>query len=170
MTKKAFVSLGSNIEPEKNLPLAVERLAKIGEILAVSMVYQNPAVGPTPQPDFLNAAVLIDTDLEPLEIWAELREIEAALGRVRSEDKYAPREIDLDLCLLGDWVFESRELTLPDPGLLLRPHLIVPMAELAPDFRHPLSGESLAQIADRLRMDAQLTPRPDVALKVNPPR
>jgi 2-amino-4-hydroxy-6-hydroxymethyldihydropteridine diphosphokinase len=166
MTKKAFVSLGSNIEPEKNLPLAVERLAKIGEILAVSMVYQNPAVGPTPQPDFLNAAVLIDTDLEPLEIWAELREIEAALGRVRSEDKYAPRELDLDLCLLGEMVFESLELTLPDPELLLRPHLIVPMAELAPEFRHPLTGESLAQIADRLKIEADLTPRPDVARKM----
>jgi 2-amino-4-hydroxy-6-hydroxymethyldihydropteridine diphosphokinase len=170
MSEKAFVSLGSNIEPEKNLPLAVDQLAKVGEVLAVSMVYQNPSVGPTPQPDFLNAAALIATDLEPLEIRAELRKIEAAMGRVRSDDKYAPRQIDLDLCLLGDWVFESRELTLPDPELLLRPHLIVPIAELAPDFRHPLSGESLAQIADRLRMDAQLTPRPDVALKVNPPR
>ncbi len=166
MTEKAFISLGSNIEPEKNLPLAVERLAQIGEILAISMVYQNPAVGPTPQADFLNAAVMIATDFEPLEIRAKLREIETGMGRVRSEDKYAPRQIDLDLCLLGNWVLESPELTLPDPELLLRPHLIVPIAELAPDFRHPLTGDSLAHISERLKIDAQLTPRPDIALEI----
>jgi 2-amino-4-hydroxy-6-hydroxymethyldihydropteridine diphosphokinase len=166
MSEKAFISLGSNIDPERNLPLAMRNLEAIGEIRAVSAVYQNPSVGPTPQPDFLNAAVLIATDLEPLEIRAILREIEAAMGRVRSEDKYAPREIDLDLCLLGAWVFESPGLTLPDPDLLLRPHLIVPMAELAPDFRHPLTGERLFAIAERLKTNADLTPRPDVSRKM----
>jgi 2-amino-4-hydroxy-6-hydroxymethyldihydropteridine diphosphokinase len=167
MSEKAFISLGSNIDPEQNLPLAMRNLGCIGEILAVSMVYQNPAVGPTQQPDFLNAAVLIATNLEPLEIRAKLREIEAAMGRVRSEDKYAPREIDLDLCLLGETVFESPELTLPDPDLLEQPHLIVPMAELDPYFIHPITGESLVQIAERLKMNADLTPQPDVARKMN---
>jgi 2-amino-4-hydroxy-6-hydroxymethyldihydropteridine diphosphokinase len=163
MTKKAFISLGSNIDPEENLPLAMRKLSVIGEIVAVSMVYQNSAVGPTPQPDFLNAAVLIATDLEPMELRTRLRDIEAKMGRVRSDDKYAPREIDLDLCLLGEILFESPELTLPDPNLLERPHLIVPMAELEPDFVHPVTGESLWRIAERLKGDTQLTPRPDVA-------
>ncbi len=163
MTEKAFISLGSNIEPEQNLPLAMNHLQVIGEILAVSMVYQNPAVGPAPQPDFLNAAVLIATHLEPLEIRARLREIEAEMGRVRSEDKYAPREIDLDLCLLGEQILESPELTLPDPDLLEGPYLIVPMAELDPEFPHPITGESLVRIAELLKNDADLTPRSDVA-------
>ncbi len=168
MTEKAFISLGSNIDPELNLPLAMQRLESIGEILAVSMVYQNPAVGPTPQANFLNAAVLIATDFEPLEIRARLREIESDMGRVRSEDKFAPREIDLDLCLLGERVFESSELMLPDTDLLERPHLIVPMAELDPRFIHPIAGESLGNIAGRLSTNAQLTPRPDVARKLKP--
>lgn len=168
MSEKAFISLGSNINPEVNLPMAMRSLDAIGEVLAVSMVYQNPAVGPTPQADFLNAAVLIATDLEPLEIRARLREIEVALGRVRSEDKYAPREIDLDLCLLGELIFESPELTLPDPDLLERPHLIVPVAELDPDFIHPITGESLDQIAERRKIDSDLTPRPDVTRNMKP--
>lgn len=163
MTKKAFVSLGSNIDPEENLPLAMRNLGAVGEILAVSMVYQNRAIGPIPQPDFLNAAVLIATDLEPLVIRTKLREIEAEMGRVRSEDKYAPREIDLDLCLFGETIFESPELTLPDPDLLERPHLIVPMAELDPDFIHPITGEKLSQIAESLKDSAKLTPRSDIA-------
>ncbi len=163
MTEKAFISLGSNIDPEKNLPLAMRSLGVIGEILAVSTVYQNPAIGSTPQPDFLNAAVLIATQLEPLEIRARLREIEAEMGRVRSEDKYAPREIDLDLCLLGEMVLESPELTLPDPNLLERPHLIVPLAELEPEFRHPVTGEILGRIAERLKTNTILTPRLHIA-------
>ena len=166
MTEKAFISLGSNINPEQNLPLAVKHLRVIGEILAVSMVYQNPAVGPTPQADFLNTAVLIATDLEPLEIRARLREIEAEMGRVRSEDKYDPRVIDLDLCLLGERIFESPELTLPDPDLLERPHLIVPMAELDADFIHPVTRESLGRIAKALNDDLNLTPRVDIAHKM----
>jgi 2-amino-4-hydroxy-6-hydroxymethyldihydropteridine diphosphokinase len=163
MTDLAFISLGSNIDPEENLPLAMRNLGVIGEVLAVSMVYQNPAVGPTPQPDFLNAAVLIATDLVPLEIRAKLREIEIEMGRIRSEDKYAPRQIDLDLCLLGDTIFQNPELTLPDSDLLERPHLIIPMAELDSEFRHPITGESLTSIAERVKTNADLTPRPDVA-------
>jgi len=166
MTQKAFISLGSNIDPEQNLPLAAKNLEIIGEIMAVSMVYQNPAFGPTPQPDFLNAAVMIATDLEPLEIRARLRKIEAEMGRVRSKDKYAPREIDLDLCLLGERIFESPELTLPDPDLLERPHLIGPMAELDPAFIHPVTKESLGRIAERSKSNTVLTPRSDIAWKI----
>lgn len=168
MSQKAFIALGSNIDPEKNLPTAVKHLTKIGEILAVSMVYQNPAVGPTPQPDFLNAAVLIATDFAPLEIRARLRQIESEMGRVRSKDKYAPREIDLDLCLLGETVFESPKLTLPDPNLLEQPHLIVPMAELDPDFIHPVTGKNLISEAERLKTRAKLTSRPDVTQRIKP--
>jgi 2-amino-4-hydroxy-6-hydroxymethyldihydropteridine diphosphokinase len=168
MTQKAFISLGSNINPEENLPLAMRNLDAIGEIIAVSMVYQNPAVGPTPQPEFLNAAVLIATDLKPLEIRARLRQIEAEMGRLRSDDKYAPREIDLDLCLLGDLLFESPVLTLPDPDMLERPHLIIPLAELDPEFIHPVAGEKLGQIAESLKDNVNLTPRLDVADKLKP--
>ena len=163
MPELAFISLGSNVEPETYLPLAAGRLHAIGKLLAVSMVYQNRAVGPGPAPDFLNAAVLVGTTMQAAEIRRRLRQIETDLGRARTADKYAPRVIDLDLCLLGPEILETPELRLPDPDILTRAHLAVTLAELAPEFMHPITAETLARIADRLRTGADLEPRPDVA-------
>lgn len=174
MLEIAFISLGSNIEPERYLALAVKGLHALGEIRSVSMVYQNPSIGPTPQPDFLNAAVAVATGFPAGEIRACLRALEAELDRVRTQDKFAARTIDLDLCLLGDRILREPELVVPDPDLLTRAHLIVPIAELDPDFLHPETGERLQTIANRLRNSAELTPRPDVAQRLrlelnNPP-
>lgn len=169
MTEPAFIAIGSNIEPEKHLPLSLARLTQLGELLRYSGVYQCPAIGPTPQPDFLNAAALVQTRLPPTEIREQLRRIEADLGRIRTSDKYAPRTTDLDLCLLGSLVLETPELVLPDPELLIRPHLAIPMAELDPSFVHPLSGETLEAIARRLLPEASLMARPDVAITITRP-
>ena len=79
MTELAFIALGSNIDPETNLPLAASRLSELGKPIAGSMVYQNPAIACEPQPDYLNAAVLVETDLEPVKIRAILREIETEI-------------------------------------------------------------------------------------------
>lgn len=166
MPEDAFIALGSNIEPEKYLPLAIARLEILGRRLAVSSVYQNPALGPEPRPDFLNAAALVESELPPLEIRSLLRSIETELGRVRSDDKYAPRRIDLDLCLLGGTILNTPELILPDPDLLTRAFLAVTMAELSPGFPHPITKEPLVDIASRLRPGANLTPRPDVVLRI----
>lgn len=164
MSERAFIALGSNIEPERYIPLAISRLAMLGILRKISNVYQNPAIGPTPQADYLNAAVLLETDLPALEIRLLLRSIEASLGRVRSADRYAPRTIDLDLCLLGDLVLESAELVLPDPDLLTRPFLARTMAELDPGFRHPLSGQTLREIANQLGTADDAAARPDLNL------
>ena len=165
MTELAFIALGSNIDPEINLPLAAARLSELGNLIAVSKVYQNPAIADEPQPDYLNAAVLIETTLDPLTIRDKLREIEADLGRIRTEDKFAPRTIDLDLCLLGDRVLDHELISLPDPDLLKRAHLAVTLAELRPDFLHPITGDSLEEIANELQKDAELKPRPDIVLQ-----
>lgn len=167
MTELAFIALGTNIDPETNLPLATTRLSELGNPIAISTVYQNPAIADEPQPDYLNAAVLIETALDPLTIRKKLREIEADLGRIRTEDKFAPRTIDLDLCILGDRVLDHELLSLPDPDLLKRAHLAVTLAELRPDFLHPITGDSLEKIAHELREDAELNPRPDVVLSLN---
>lgn len=164
MAKKALIALGSNIDPVRYLPAAVAKLTVLGRVAAVSRVYQNAALGPTPQPDFLNAAVLLETDFAPLELRRRLREIEAGLGRVRNDDKYAPRTIDLDLCLYGGIVANTPELTLPSPEITSRAYLAVTLAELDPEFVHPLTGEPLRRIADRLRESARLTPRPQVLI------
>jgi 2-amino-4-hydroxy-6-hydroxymethyldihydropteridine diphosphokinase len=160
----AFISLGSNIQPEKHLRLAAERLLELGEQVYFSHVYQSTAVGPIRQEDFLNAAAKLCTDFDPLTIRRRLRQIEAALGRIRTEDKYAPRTIDLDLCLLGDRILRTESLVLPDPGLLVHPHLVVPMAELDPEFPHPETMEPLGRIAQRLKEKSKLTRREDVKL------
>ncbi|MFV9674614.1 MAG: 2-amino-4-hydroxy-6-hydroxymethyldihydropteridine diphosphokinase [Anaerolineales bacterium] len=165
MTELAFIALGSNIDPERNLPLAAARLSELGNPIASSTVYQNPAIADEPQPDYLNAAVLIETTLDPLTIRDKLREIEADLGRIRTEDKFAPRTIDLDLCLLGDRVLDHELISLPDPDLLKRAHLAVTLAELRPDFLHPITGDSLEEIANELQKDAELKPRPDIVLQ-----
>jgi 2-amino-4-hydroxy-6-hydroxymethyldihydropteridine diphosphokinase len=175
MTELAFISLGSNIDPEENLLQAVRCLRALGELRAVSEVYQNPAVGPVSQDDFLNAAILIETGLRASTLRERLRAFEADMGRERMESlagyppeaaKYAPRTIDLDLCMLGDLVLEAPPVTLPDPDVLTKPHLAIPLAELAPDFPHPITGEPLQEIADRLLPGAQLTPRPDISIRL----
>lgn len=168
MADPAFISLGSNVEPERNLPAACRRLHEIGVLQAMSQVYQSPAVGPRPAPDFLNAAALVETGLQPEEIQRRLRQIESDIGRVRTGDRYAPRPIDLDLCLLGSRVVHTPNLRLPDPDLLTRPYLAVTLAELAPDFVHPETGQRLAAIAGRLRMGAELRLRLDVTSLLRP--
>ncbi len=162
MTEPAFLSLGSNVAPEDYLPRAVAVLKDVGRVLAVSTAYRNPAVGPVPQPDYVNTAALVETDLPAHLLHERLHAIEDRLGRRRGEDRYAPRRIDIDLILLGNQVLDDDGLRLPSPMLLKRAFVAVPLAELAPDFRHPISGERLSLIAERLRPQAILTPLPEL--------
>ncbi len=157
MTELAFIAIGSNIEPEVNLPLAVRRLTSLGIVRRVSSVYRNPALGPRGQPDFANAAALLETELPPEDLRRELRSIEAELGRVRTPDKFAPRTIDLDLSLYGDQVLEIEGSRLPDPELQERAYLALTLAELSPKFPHPEDDRTLHEIADSLRPGAELT-------------
>jgi 2-amino-4-hydroxy-6-hydroxymethyldihydropteridine diphosphokinase len=143
-----------------NLPLAVVRIQELGDLSAVSRVYENPAVGGDPQANFLNTAALVQVEHSSELIREALRRIEADLGRVRSEDKYAARTIDLDLAMLGDRV--EPEPPLPDPEIEHMAHLAVPLAELSPDFIHPHSGETLQAIAERVERPEPFEPRPDV--------
>ena len=163
----AFVSIGSNLDPEHNLPRAIVRLRQLGRLRGISSVYQNEAIGDRLQPDYLNAAVLLEVDHPPEALRAALRSIEAELGRVRTSDKYAPRTIDLDLSLFSDQILHSPEFQIPDPGITRLPHLAIPLADLAPEYRHPELGETLAQIADRLRAGSQLVPRADLSQEIN---
>jgi 2-amino-4-hydroxy-6-hydroxymethyldihydropteridine diphosphokinase len=166
LDEKAYIALGSNIEPEHNLIRAAQALKALGTILATSRVYRNPAIAPESQPDYLNAAVLLLTDLEPLALRLELRQIETELGRVRSADKYAPRTIDLDLCLYGRLVLETESMTLPDPDITSRAHLAVTLAELNPDYVLPTSDESLSSVALRLRESTHLTLEKDLSRRL----
>lgn len=149
-----FVSLGSNIEPQWNLRQAVDRLGQSCLLRAESHAYRTPPQGYLEQDAFLNMAVCLETDLQPLLLKVDvLASIERELGRVRDpNNKNAPRTIDLDISLWDNRVFEYGEKPwrVPDPDILRFAHVVVPLAELAPDFLHPETGETLRAIANRL--------------------
>jgi 2-amino-4-hydroxy-6-hydroxymethyldihydropteridine diphosphokinase len=143
------VLLGSNIAPERHLREALRRMGTRVGVREVSAFYATAPVSAWPNaPGFLNAAALVETDLTPERLKSDvLRAIEAELGRVRIPgDKTAPRVIDLDLALYGDRV-AAGDLELPEPALLTAAYAAVPVAELVPDWRHPVDGRRLAEIA-----------------------
>jgi len=147
----ALIALGSNIAPERNLVAAVAALRARAQVVGVSSAWATAAVGPPGQPAFLNAAVRLETDLPAGRLRdGLLHGIERDLGRVRTADRYAPRPIDLDLTAYGEQRLRLGEREVPDPDLLREAFLAVPAAEVAPDWIHPVTGESLATIAVRL--------------------
>jgi 2-amino-4-hydroxy-6-hydroxymethyldihydropteridine diphosphokinase len=163
---RVFVALGSNIRPEHNLCEAVRRLASHCSVLAVSPVYETEPVGTIDQPNFLNTAACIETDLDAVALKREVLEpIEKELGRVRTADKNAPRTIDLDITLFNDQVLDAGGRHIPDPDLLRYAHVAIPIADLAPQYRHPETGQTLHQIAKSLS-DAGLLRRTDVSLPI----
>ena len=170
----ALITLGSNIAPERNLPRAVALLRQNYHLTvrAISRVYESLPVSASggvaeDPPPFHYAALLVESDgyYGPLALkFHVLRFIELLLGRARSADRFAPRPMDLDLALFGDCVLSSPHLTLPDPDILTRAHVVLPLAEVAPDWRHPLTGQTLAAIAAGFGEVAGIYPRDDLAL------
>ncbi len=147
---RAFVSIGSNIEPEEKVKEALGLLKRQVDIRAVSTVYLTEPIGPPGQPPYYNCVVEIETELPPLELKHRvLRWIEEALGRRRSGDKYAARAIDLDLILYDELVLTCEDLTLPDPDIVRRPFLAIPLHELAPGLAVPGSGFSIDEAASK---------------------
>lgn len=146
-----FVSLGSNIEPEKNLAAAVGILRAKCPILAVSSWYRTAPQGFTEQADFINMAVKLTTDLQPLAFKQQVLDaIEKALRRVRDpSNRNAPRTIDLDIALWNDQVFDygHKPWHVPDKDITRFAHVAIPLAEIAPDYVHPETGQTLRQIA-----------------------
>ena len=147
---RAYIGVGSNIDPEANIPAALRMLAEVATIVGISTFYRTPALGP-PSADasdasggiiprsitaeFINGVVAVETDLPPRELkFGVLRPIERVLGRVRDAEKFAPRTIDLDIAVYGDVVIDEPDLVIPDPGIMSRAFLAMPLAELAPEL------------------------------------
>ncbi len=148
---RIFVSVGSNIEPEKNVRSALRLLEEQVTIRHISTVFLTEPVGPAGQPPYYNCVIDAETDLAPADLKQNvLRRIEAGLGRTRTNDKYAPRAIDLDLLLYDDVTMETEELVLPDPDIVRRPFLAAMLRELAPDLAIPGTGRKISDIAKGL--------------------
>jgi 2-amino-4-hydroxy-6-hydroxymethyldihydropteridine diphosphokinase len=149
---KAYVGLGSNLgDREAAIRAALDALAAIPEttLTRASSLYDTEPAGEPDQPDFLNAVAELDTDLTPQQLLWNLMLIEKRLGRVRTT-RWGPRTIDLDLLLAGDHVVDEPELKLPHPELTRRSFVLVPLVELDPLLRHPLTGETLLHHLSRL--------------------
>ena len=139
----AYLNLGSNIQPEANLPKAVELLSKVGEILKISRVWESEAIGADGQ-NYLNACLSFRCTAALIELKEKIIDpIESALGRVRGEDKFAPRTIDIDIILFDDEPLDYNNWTLP--------FIVIPLADIYPDFKVPENGELITETATRLR-------------------
>jgi 2-amino-4-hydroxy-6-hydroxymethyldihydropteridine diphosphokinase len=140
--------LGSNIEPEKNIRLAVKLLSWGLEVTAISTVYMTKAEKRPNDPDYYNCVAQIRTVLDPHTIKDRvLRPIEMVLGRKRTKDRYASRTIDLDLILYDDLISRGIHLVLPDPDIASRPYLAIPLRELSPHMQIPGMG-AIGEIAE----------------------
>ncbi len=148
----ALLTLGSNIEPERHMPAAVRALRRSPRIVVqrVSPLYWTPPVGTGDDRPFLNGAARITTTMGIRELRDELRRIEEACGRVRSDDKYAPRTIDIDIAYYGDLVLDEGGITVPDPGVAEHAHLAVPLADIAPEWVDPKNSLTIRDLVLKL--------------------
>lgn len=155
----AYLSLGSNIQPESNLIRAMELLQNYGRIEKISNVWESESVG-AEGPNYLNVCVLLVTPLAQAELKERaLLSIETGLGRRRSANKFAPRTIDIDIV-----VFDGAS---HDDKYWEQAFVVVPLAEIYPEYRNPLAQESITKTATRLRSKLWMETRPGVLRRFN---
>lgn len=161
----AYLVLGSNIEAELYVPAAATELQAYGAILIASRVWETEPVGFTEQANFLNAALLLETELSVDQLRNQaIPDIEHALDRRRDPNNgHGPRTIDIDIALFNDEIIARHDI--PDPDILQRRFVAELLAEIAPDYVHPLTRQTLREIADSLRDSVSgMWPRSDVLL------
>lgn len=145
------IALGGNLGNTRQIladaVIALDASAGIA-VSAKSRLYKTAPIGP-PQPDYLNACVLADTTLTPRSLLVQLLAIENQFGRVRAE-RWGARSLDLDLLFFGDQVIDLPRLTVPHPRLHKRAFVLVPLADISPDWSHPIFGKTTVQLLAQL--------------------
>ena len=152
MYKIVYLSLGSNVgDRVGNLKAAIAGLGTLGEVVAVSSFYETEPVEFTAQPWFLNCAVKLDTEKMPKQLLAGILDVEQQMGRRRrGEQKKGPRTIDIDILLFGNSIIETKGLTIPHPAMHERRFVLEPLAEIAPEVRHPVFKKAIRELRDAL--------------------
>ena len=148
----AFIGLGSNLaDPQSQILAALTKLKELEhcQVTNVSSLYFSRPMGPQDQPDYMNAVVAIATTLSPLALLDKLQQIENDAGRVRKEDRWGARVLDLDILLFDQQLINTVRLTVPHYGLKQREFVLLPLAEIAPDLVLP-DGESIVTLAENI--------------------
>lgn len=149
---RIWLAIGSNLaSPLQQVNAALAALAQIPEtqVVTVSAFYRTPPLGPQDQPDYLNAAVALDTTLEPEALLDHTQRIELQQGRVRKDERWGPRTLDLDIMLFGYRVINTPRLTIPHYDMKNRGFMLWPLFEIAPELTFP-DGETLKAVLQRL--------------------
>lgn len=162
----AYLSLGSNMDAERNLRRLAAALRAQFTVMAISPVYETAPVGlGVGSENYLNAAAVIQTEDDPVRLKAALKTIEAQLGRTSGEKHVVA---DADIVLFDDQQYSSAMLggkrPIPDPAILTEAYVCVPLADVAPEVVHPITGQTLAAIAAAMRSERWLRARPDIRL------
>ncbi|WP_371187155.1 2-amino-4-hydroxy-6-hydroxymethyldihydropteridine diphosphokinase [Thalassotalea maritima] len=157
-----YIGLGSNLAgPDQQIEQALEAIKNIAktQLTRVSSLYTSKPMGPQDQPDYMNAVAELATQLSPLELLDQLQAIELSFGRVRKDERWGARVLDLDILLFANNVIDSERLTVPHYGMKVREFVIYPLAEIAPELHLP-DGTSVASLQKQLDANGLFIVRP----------